>query len=833
MKKFYDCGIDLGTTNSCIAKPNADNTCIVVDSSEGANITPSIVSYNRTGKETIGARCKKISKPGDMRKEFKRDMGTDAVYTFESSGLKKTPVELSAAVLGQLKRDYESRFIESKAQDVIITVPAAFSLMQCEDTKKAAVLAGFRNVILLQEPIAASIAYGAQPGAQEQYWLVFDYGGGTLDVSIISTKDGHLDNVNSRGDNRMGGKDLDRILYERVILPKMQKEYRLPNGFDQLATLKIMEDIELCKRELSSKQITTFSPDNLGEAMDEDGEFIDFQCEVTREEFENEIRETVLKAVSIARKTLTESGLQESDIDRILLVGGSTFVPLVREELQKEFSIKLDCSLNPMTVVAEGAALFAASQVIDEEVTEEVEQGEYLLDFEYNPISSLDTENICGTIKGANGTIKKVKIDCITDENAANALWSSGWSEVLDEQTGAFDIDVRICNTNASNLYRISAIDAGGSEVKLNGYIFEIVHKDSALKVLAPPMPHCIGVLANNGKMNMVAWFSEKNVKLPISETESFVLDKTLDPAVHDTCEFIFYEGERENACNPNANQHVGTVTVSSGQVGRKINKGTEVEITLDIDISRSAKVSAILPDYGIELFRDAELHELGATQSPMKAMANLEKEFQITEHTLDMLRKRSVNVGNLYVRFNEIKDEYDKYLDLVESDPDSVNVYVQKFYSIQTEIYQLEMNSLDNSGDEDDGADIQRMEADINRYGTSEQKSQLQELKNQMNAVRDSDSKRFVKDKINDLHGFVISNSFEWLRNIYMLIYEGGFVVFTDKQKAEYWKNQARTAIARNDTSGLRNAIIELQNLKLSTVGESNSSSLADLRIR
>ncbi|MBR4667816.1 MAG: hypothetical protein IKO76_03575, partial [Butyrivibrio sp.] len=292
-------------------------------------------------------------------------------------------------------------------------------------------------------------------------------------------------------------------------------------------------------------------------------------------------------------------------------------------------------------------------------------------------------------------------------------------------------------------------------------------------------------------------------------------------------------EGEKENACNPNANQLVGTVTVSSGQVGRKVTKGTEVEITLDIDISRVAKVSAILPDLGIELFRDAELSELGAVESPMKAMSNLEKEFQITEHTLDMLRKRNINIRDLYLRFNAIKDEYDKYLDLVESDPDRVHVYVQKFYSLQTEIYQLEMDSMDNAGSENDGADIRRMEDDINRYGSAQDKAMLQELKGQLNSVRDTDSKRFVKDKIDDLHGIVISNSFEWLRNIYMLVYEGGFVVFTDKQKAEYWKSQARTAIANNDKNGLRNAIIQLQNLKLSTVGESNSSSLADLRIR
>jgi len=834
MKKFFDCGIDLGTTNSCIAKPNMDNTCVVIDSTEGANITPSVVAINKAGKVNVGARAKRIAKPGDMKKEFKRDMGTDTVYTFESSGIQKTPVELSAEVLGQLKRDFESRILDKKVQDVIITVPAAFSLMQCEATKKAGNEAGFRNVILLQEPIAASIAYGAQPDAKEQYWLVFDYGGGTLDVSIISTKDDHLDNINSRGDNRMGGKDLDHLLYEKVILPKMQEEYSLPNGLDAISTMRIMEDVENCKKELSSKNSAEFCPDTLGEVMDEEGEFIDFSCEVTREEFEDAIRDTVLAAVSIARKALTESGIPESNVDRILLVGGSTFVPLVREELQKEFSIKLDCSLNPMTVVAEGAALFAASQVTDEEDdASEVEQGDYQLQFEYNPITSDEEVNICGTITGANGNIKKVKIDCIADENATNALWSSGWSDVLDEEIGAFDIDIRICNKDASNLFKISAIDTKGSEVQLCGYLFEIVHKESALQVMAPPMPHAIGVMANDGKMNVISWFSEKNTKLPISVTKSYILDKALDPADRDHCQFVFFEGEVENACNPKSNHHAGTIMVDAVDVGRKVNKGTEVEITIDIDISRTAKVSAIIPDLGIELFVDRDLEGLGAQVSVMQNMTALEDEIDSTEHTLDMLRKKGVNVGDLYIRFNEIKSDYDKYLDLVGTDDDSVNVYIQKFYALQTEVIRLEMDNQDSADDNDLEDQVRRDENNVNQYGTPEQKQQFQEMKRQMESMHDAGSKQFIAEKMNDFAGSIVADSMEWLKNVYTVVYELGFTRFTDNQKAEYWKNQARTAISNNDKNGLRNAIIQLQNLRVATVGESNNGSLADLRIR
>lgn len=834
MKKFYDCGIDLGTTNSCIAKPNTDNTCLIIENSEGSSFTPSVVGINKAGRITVGAKAKRIVKAGDSKKEFKRDMGTDTEYIFESSGMKKTPVNLSAEVLGQLKRDYESRFISKSAQDAVITVPAAFSLMQCEATKNAALEAGFRNVILLQEPIAASIAYGAQPDAKEQYWLVFDYGGGTLDVSVISTKDDHLDNINNRGDNRMGGKDLDKLLYEKVILPKMQDEYSLPNGLDAISTRRIMEDVEACKKELSSKNEVDFYPENLGDIVDNEGEFIDFSCVVTREEFENVIKDVVLRAVSIARKALDETGIKDTEVDRILLVGGSTFVPLVRKELKKEFPIQLDCSLNPMTVVAEGAALFAASQFIeDDDDQEQVYKGDYALDIEYEPITSLDTENVCGTIVGANGRINKVKIECIADETSVNSIWSSGWSEIRNKNTGAFDIDVRICNHNSSNLFKVSAIDEKGSEVELYGYLFEIVHKDSALKVLAPPITHAIGVLVNDGRINKIEWFTDKNTKLPIEVQRTFVLDKELKPTVEDKCDFVFYEGEMENSCNPKANEIVGTIPVFSKSLPRKVNKGTEVEITLSIDISRVTRISAALPDLGVELFKDESLDGLGAKLNVMQRLVDLEKELESTEQTLELLRKAGAKIGDLYIRFNKIKKEYDKFVDLVGIDNDSVNVYIQTFYDLETEILLLEIDNFESMKDNDVDKQVERDEKSINQYGSESQKKELQELKRQMDAEKDQEVRKYIADRIASLSNYVFNNSFEWLKKNYILIHEGGWVRYTNNQKAEYWKEKAREAISKSELYGLRSALIELQKIEIDTVGMSNKSTHADLKIK
>ena len=282
MRKFYDCGIDLGTTNSCVSVPNNDNTCTIIDNiADRMQVTPSVVWISRNGRTVIGQRAYTCTNTKEVKKEFKRDMGTDTVYCFGDSGLTKTPEELSSEILKTLRRDAEAR-TNKEMKDVVVTIPAAFNMVQREATKKAALMAGFRSVVLLQEPIAAAIAYGAQPDAKDQHWLVFDYGGGTLDVSIISTNDGRLDNITSKGNNRMGGKDLDRILLEEVVLPKLQKDYDLSEGLVGANRAKIMLDIERLKIELSNQANTFFETFS---AEDNSGNIIDGSYEITREEF--------------------------------------------------------------------------------------------------------------------------------------------------------------------------------------------------------------------------------------------------------------------------------------------------------------------------------------------------------------------------------------------------------------------------------------------------------------------------------------------------------------------------------------------------------------------
>src|SRR5918998_5285014 len=233
MSEFIKYGIDLGTTNSCIVRLEGDEMKIIQNADQ-MNVTPSVVRVLRSGSMMVGRRAYNASAedPDNVAAEFKRLMGQKFQQAFPASGRSMSPEELSAEVLKSMLGDARRRR-QSEDGDLsaaVITVPAAFTALQCEATARAAALAGLTEYPLLQEPIAAAIAYGARPESQDQRWLVFDLGGGTLDVAVVSTRDGRLSVLEHRGDNHLGGKDVDRALVHNVLLPALAARFALPDA---------------------------------------------------------------------------------------------------------------------------------------------------------------------------------------------------------------------------------------------------------------------------------------------------------------------------------------------------------------------------------------------------------------------------------------------------------------------------------------------------------------------------------------------------------------------------------------------------------------------------
>ena len=826
MQKFYDCGIDLGTTNSCIARPTGDNSCVIIENTQDRmQVTPSAIAIDKRGRMMIGQRARNQENCAIC---FKRKMGTEELISFAGTDIAMTPEELSAEILKSLKRDAESR-LSVEMNDVVITVPAAFSSLQNEATKKAAALAGFRNVILLQEPIAASIAYGAEPDSKGQYWMVFDYGGGTLDVSILSTHNGRLTVINSEGDNYLGGSDIDRLLYERIIKPEMAKQYNISNNPE--LDRKLIMTLEGCKIELSSAETALFEE---FESEDNDGKPIEFEFTITRKQLEDLILPTVDKCIAIAKKALDGAakidGVDVGKIRKILLVGGSTFIPLVRNRLRETFKVELDCSLNPMTVVAEGAAIYSATCIAEiEDEAGEVHKDTPVFHFQYEPITSEETVNVVGTVENvAQAGVDKIKIDSVRSDDASGAIWTSGWVDLLDVESGLFDIDVHIASTGI-NTFVVTVCDKTGREIKAENNVFEIRFNDNALKVSAPPATFSVCVLVTDGENNILKPLIAKNTPLPAEGTSVFTTTKELNPAVDSSIDIHIWEGESFR--NPDANNWIGCVHVKSSAMDRVLPAGTSIEIKITQDESRTNHITGYIPDADY-IIPEETLRDDSERVSLSDRMEVIGQKILQLDVTVKKLKDNGVKLNGLDDKFYNLQQRYNEMFDCIDTDSDKVQLYIKEFYEVHTAILELE-RAYDKTSKTDEVAEnIAFWKNNMERYATPEQRRRFNDLASAYESADTDANRQYYYDEMSSEHFDVIVDSFEYLGNFYLGVLAGEDVQYTDYQKASYWKTQALNAIKEKNVGKLRQAVFELLGLRVNSANDSINAVMADLRI-
>ncbi|MDX6272773.1 MAG: molecular chaperone HscC, partial [Acidobacteriota bacterium] len=350
MSAFINYGIDLGTTNSCIVRLDGDEIKIMQNADQ-MNVTPSVVRVLRSGSVMVGRRAYNAiaEDPDNVAAEFKRLMGQKFQHQFPASGRAMSPEELSAEVLKSLLGDARRRQGDGGGDipAAVITVPAAFTALQCEATARAARLAGLSEHPLLQEPIAAALAYGARPDARDQRWLVFDLGGGTLDIAVVSTRDGRLSVLEHRGDNHLGGKDIDRLIVQKLFLPNLAAQFSLPDAPAAAGRLlrKLTLIAEYAKIELSNSDDTIVSLIDLG--TDTEGRLIESELPLSRAEVEAEIEPLVARCLQLAGDALASARVKGADLDRVLLVGGPTQMPYVRRQIGDALGARVDYSLDP------------------------------------------------------------------------------------------------------------------------------------------------------------------------------------------------------------------------------------------------------------------------------------------------------------------------------------------------------------------------------------------------------------------------------------------------------------------------------------------------------
>ena len=345
-------GIDLGTTNSCVAVMEGGEA-VVIPNSEGNRTTPSVVGLNNSGERLVGQVAKRqaITNPDNTVASIKRHMGSD--YKATLGGKQYTPQEISAMILQKLKADAEAYIGETVTQ-AVITVPAYFSDSQRQATKDAGKIAGLDVLRIINEPTAAALAYGVDKDNTDQKILVFDLGGGTFDVSLLEIGDGIFEVLATSGNNRLGGDDFDKKIIDWAIA-EFKSQTGIDLSGDKTAMQRLKEAAEKAKMELST--VTTSNIKLPFITMDGNGQPQHLDLTLSRAKFDELTADLVEKTMGPSRQALSDAGLSAGDIDKVILVGGSTRIPAVQDAVKKLTGKEPFKGINPDECVAIGAAI--------------------------------------------------------------------------------------------------------------------------------------------------------------------------------------------------------------------------------------------------------------------------------------------------------------------------------------------------------------------------------------------------------------------------------------------------------------------------------------------
>ena len=342
-------GIDLGTTNSCVAVYEGGEAKVIANP-EGERTTPSVVAFKKGDIIVGGAAKRQMVVNPDTIRSIKRLMGTDKKV--KANGKEYTPEEVSAMILGDLKKTAES-YLGENVTKAVITVPAYFNDAQRQATKNAGKIAGLEVERIINEPTAAALAYGLDKQENTQTVLVYDLGGGTFDVSILELGDGVFEVKSTSGNNHLGGDDYDQRIVDYLV-SEIKKEHDVDLSSDKMAMQRLQDASEKAKKDLSGMTTTQISLPFLAQGPDG---VINFETSLTRAKFEDLTDDLTESTLEPVRKALKDAKLKASDIDKVLLVGGSTRIPKVQELIKKELGKEPSKGVNPDEVVAMGAAI--------------------------------------------------------------------------------------------------------------------------------------------------------------------------------------------------------------------------------------------------------------------------------------------------------------------------------------------------------------------------------------------------------------------------------------------------------------------------------------------
>lgn len=818
-RSTIDFGIDLGTTNSAIAILNGV-TPEIIQNNDSRDITPSAVAFSEKGAIRVGERAKNmtIDKEDDAYVEFKREMGTEKVYEFKSSGKKLKPEELSAEVLKLLKTNVQQRCSGEEINAAVITVPAIFELHQCDATRRAAELAGLKDSPFLLEPVAAALAYGFQADSEKAFWLVYDFGGGTFDAALIKAEEGVINVVNHGGDNFLGGSDIDRALVDKVIVPKIVGEYGLKDftrsnaGKGQrwrtfFALMKAAA--ERAKIDLSLRDSAQFEILNLDRYYPDLG-FDSFECDITRNDVIQVAEPIIRRSVEISLRVLSEKNLTTSALDRVIIVGGPTLAPYFREMLHSGLNANLDTSVNPLTVVAKGAAVFAGTQKVNVKHRPVAIAGEYPIELKYKPVGGEADPIVAGRVSATNGSdVTGFTLELVN----VQTHWRSG--KITLQSEGTFMLNL-LAEKGSRNTFSIELLDKAG--VRQKPVPDQLTY---TMGMVAPEqtLTKSVGVVRAN---NTVARFFEKGAGLP---SESPLKKKWPDPFTtvralkqgDPTAALIIPVVEGENDIG-DRNRCLGSYKISGTQIKRDVPAGSEVEVTLKINQSRILTVCVYIPLLDEE-FDLPPIDLIKTTRAEPQLRHECEAEFRRLAGMLEKADNADdSNIGRQLreIQCSDLLRDVKENLEAASGDSAAAEKCESRLLELQLKLDEIE-NTLKWPATVAEVKEWRGYLTNlVDQHGTVQHRDRAQELEEEIDEiVRKVQMDRIPRklDQIQQLYYQILFTvpAF-WVNQFQRMEKEKNKM--TDQQKAERLFEMGRNYLSNNNVAGLQNVVRQLWDL-------------------
>jgi len=819
MKNYV--GIDLGTTNSAICSYDGESVRLY-KSPDQYDVTPSAIFIDKRGNKYIGNRAYDNSarSPENAATLFKRLMGTSTPVKLAALDLTMTPEECSAEILRVLYGYLPEDIRNDPDTGTVITVPAAFNQMQKDATMTAAASAGLGKVALMQEPVAAVMSVMRQRKSDGMF-IVYDLGGGTLDIAIAESISGRVSLLAHGGIAMCGGRDFDRLLLDNVVKPWLHKNFDLPEDFSsdrKFATLRHMATwaAEKAKIELSSSEEAVVSLDDSElRVRDLAGDDIYLDIAVTRKEYDSLIADKIEESIVSARETMEKAGLSPHDIGRIVFVGGPTQYKPLRDKVAFELGIAASTDVNPMTAVAEGAAVFAES--IDWSSQSRGRKsgrgalsagGGFDLSFNYMARTPDTKSKLVAKVGGKPIPGAEFQVDSLDNG------WSSGRVALKD---GAA-VEVPLAKPG-ENLFKIFVFDGAGGPMKLPNDKLTISR--TAAQIDAIPASHSIGVEAQEkiGGRMILDFLVREGEQLPKTGKKTFKAGESLRAGAPGSIKFKLWEGSIDDPVSDN--RFIGMFEIKGSDFSDGvIAKGAELVCDYEVLDSGNIVLEVTVPSIG------GSFHSGRNFYSSVEGRIDYTKASQQvadeSERVISRLDEISSKVDD--PRLDQAREKLERAgsISSGESDPESAKKAMDDIQDAKKLMAQTRKEHLKV---------IRQMELDrtvayFNQYirelARPAEASAFDNLTKTAQRSIDSNSGDF-ESHIDELRGknFLILWRQDWfVIDRFKRLSENSYM-FTDASEHASLVGLGKQALAANDIDKLRQVVIQLDSIRVGSAGE------------